>query len=125
MATNTTPESFEQNRARVHCAYMRKRNEVATAIAADDEFDIVVWISEECKELWKVAESKYEDYISTLNQTNEELLQKQETWLAQVQQNFLELERMKVKYQKKIKHQADKILYKQEKRNGQQQQIRQ
>ena len=32
---------------------------------------------------------------------------------------------MKMKYQKKIKHQADKILYKQEKRNGQQQQIRQ
>ena len=57
MATNKTPESFEQNRARAHCAYMRKRNEVATAIAADDELDIVVWISEECKELSKVAEA--------------------------------------------------------------------
>ena len=69
MTTNTTPESSEQNSARAHRVHMRKWNEAATAIAADDELDIVVWRFEECKKLWKVVESKHEDYISTLDQT--------------------------------------------------------
>ena len=40
---NVSIENTEENRARVHLAFVRKRNKVATAITADDEINIIIW----------------------------------------------------------------------------------
>ena len=53
------------------------------------------------------------------------MLQTQEAWLVKVQQSFLELERMEIKHQKNKKQQAKEICHGQEKRDEEQQQLRQ
>ena len=73
-------------------AFVRKRNEVATVITAADEINIIIWRFAECKDLWENAETKHKDHTSTLDQSNEKLLQKQEAWVFEIQQDFLELE---------------------------------
>ena len=91
---NVSIENTEENRARVHLAFVRKQNKVATAITADDEINIIIWRFKEYKDLWKNFETQHEDYISTLDQSFENLLQTQEAWFAEVQ---------KIRHQKKIK----------------------
>ena len=94
-------EIANQARSRANRAYTRKRNEVLTAINAEDELELIIWRFEECKDLWKVVQQKHEEYISVIDQKDEELLDTEENWLIKVKQSFLELERTKLNYQKR------------------------
>ena len=40
---NVSIENTEENRAKAHLAFVRKRNKVATAITADDEINMIIW----------------------------------------------------------------------------------
>ena len=113
---NVSIENTEENRAKAHLAFVRKRNKVATVITADDEINTIIWRFKECKDLWKNVETQHEDYISTLDQSNENLLQTQEAWFAEVQ---------KIRHQKKKKQQTEEICHEQEKRDEKQLQLRQ
>ena len=54
-------EAANQARSRANRAFTRKRNEVLTAINAEDELELIIWRFEECKDLWKTVQLKYEE----------------------------------------------------------------
>ena len=116
-------EAANQARSRANRAFTRKRNEVLTAINAEDELELIIWRFEECKDLWKTVQLKHEEYISVLDQNNEELLDNEENWLIKIQQSFLELERKKLNYQKRQDQESDQARLEEQKREDERKKV--
>ena len=89
-------------------AFTRWKNEIIKAATAGDDPEIINGRFAECKKLWLAVQGKHEAYIIHLDQKNEERMDAEESWLQEVQSEFLEVGRMKIAYLKSMREKTER-----------------